>query len=57
MTDVEVDRLIKKLEKYGARVAKSKKKSKEFLIGAGIITPEGNLTSPYKHLCIPPEQA
>jgi hypothetical protein len=57
MTDVEVDRLIKKLEKYGERVAKSKKKSKEFLIGAGIITPEGNLTSHYKHLCIPPEQA
>ena len=57
MTDIEVDRLIQKLEKYGARVAKSKKKSKEFLIGAGIITPEGNLTSPYKHLCIPPEQA
>ena len=57
MTDIEVDRLIQKLEKYGAQVAKSKKKSKEFLIGAGIITPEGNLTSPYKHLCTPPEQA
>ena len=57
MTDKEVDRLILKLEKYGARVAKSKKKSKEFLIGAGIITPDGNLTSPYKHLYIPREEA
>jgi hypothetical protein len=57
MTDIEVDRLIQRLEKYRERVSKSKKKSKEFLIGAGIITPEGNLTSPYKHLCIPPEQA
>jgi len=30
MTDVEVDRLIKKLEKYGVRVAKSKKSPKSF---------------------------
>jgi hypothetical protein len=38
MTDIEVDSLIQKLEKYRVRISKSEQRSKEFLRGAGIIT-------------------
>lgn len=56
MTDIKVDSLIQKLEKYKARVSKSEQKSKEFLIDAGVVTPKGNLKNNFKHLCILQEQ-
>lgn len=57
MTDIKVDSLIQRLEKYRDRLSKSEKKSKTFLVEAGIITPKGNLKNGFKHLCIPQEQA
>jgi len=56
MTDKEVDRLIKEMRAYTKELFKDKEKSKDFLVRAGIITKNGNLTKPYKHLCIPQEQ-
>ncbi|MFI5163391.1 MAG: hypothetical protein ACHQHN_19080 [Sphingobacteriales bacterium] len=56
MTDIKVNSLIQKLEKYKVRVSKSKQKSKEFLVEAGVVTPKGNLKNNFKHLCIPQEQ-
>ncbi len=56
MSDGEVDRLIKEMEVFGKELAKSKEKSLDFLVGAGILTKKGNLTKPYKHLCIPQKQ-
>jgi len=55
MTDIKVDSLIKKLEKYRVRVSKSEQKSKEFLVDAGVINLKGNLTTNFKHLFIPQE--
>ncbi len=57
MSDVKVDSLIQKLEKYRDRISKSEQKSKQFLVDAGIVTPKGNLKGNFKHICIPPEQA
>ncbi|SEK41747.1 hypothetical protein [Parapedobacter koreensis] len=56
MTDKEVDRLIKEMKAYTKELFKDKEKSKDFLVRAGIFTKKGNLTKPYKHLCIPQEQ-
>lgn len=56
MEDKKVDELVAKLEKYKEELAKSAEKSKQFLVDVGIITPNGNLTKNYKHLCIPQEQ-
>lgn len=56
MTDKEVDRKIKEMEAFGRELAKSKEKSLDFLVGAGILTKKGKLTKPYKHLCIPQGQ-
>jgi hypothetical protein len=57
MTDIKVDSLIQKLEKYRDRISKSEQKSKKFLVDAGIVTPKGNLKNNFKHICIPREQA
>ena len=57
MSDIKVDSLIQKLEKYRDRISKSEQLSREFLIKAGIVTPKGNLTKNYKHICIHPAQA
>jgi hypothetical protein len=52
MTDIKVDGLIQKLEKYRDRIAKSEQKSREFLVEAGVVTPKGNLKGNFKHICI-----
>lgn len=52
MNDMQIDELIQKLEKYRVRLSKSKKKSRQFLVEAGILTPKGNLKNNFKHLDI-----
>lgn len=56
MKDSEVDRLVKKMEAQRLELAKSKEKALNFLVGAGILSKNGKLTKPYKHLCIPQER-
>lgn len=56
MKDSEVDRFVKEMEAFGRELAKSKEKSLDFLVRAGIVTKKGKLTKPYKHLCIPQER-
>jgi len=53
MTEKDRERIIKKMERYTDKISKSKTKSKNFLVSAGIITKKGNLAKPYKNLCIP----
>jgi hypothetical protein len=43
MTDIKVDSLFKKLEKYSDRISKSEQLLRGFLIKAAIVTPKGNL--------------
>lgn len=56
MKDSEVDKLVKKMEAQRLELAKSKEKALNFLVGAGILSKNGKLTKPYKHLCIPQER-
>ena len=48
MTDKEPKKIVQDMKKYAKEVTSSQKKSKEFLIKAGICTPKGNLRKPYK---------
>lgn len=43
------------MEAQRLELAKSKEKALNFL-GAGILSKNGKLTKPYKHLCIPQER-
>ena len=52
MNDMQIDKLIQKLDKYRVRLSKNKKKSRQFLIEAGILTAKGNLKNNYKYLDI-----
>ena len=56
MKDSEVDKLVRKMEAQRLELTKSKEKALNFLVGAGILSKDGKLTKPYKHLCIPQEQ-
>lgn len=44
------------LRSYIKKLSKNKKASRAFLVNTGIVTPKGNLTKNYKHLCIQQEQ-
>lgn len=52
MSNTEIKELVKGLKAYKKEVTASKEASREFLIRVGIVTEKGNLTKPYKHLCI-----
>lgn len=52
MTDSERIQFLTILQQYRRKFAKDKAASKRFLVKAGILTRKGNLTSPYKNLCI-----
>lgn len=57
MNDKNIKQLVAKLEKYKSQLIKNESKSKTFLKNAGILTPKGNFTKNYKHLCTQPGQA
>jgi hypothetical protein len=57
MSNKELDGLIKRLEIFSVKVKKDKQLNNKILVGAGIITPKGNLTKHYKSLCISLDQA
>lgn len=48
MTDKERKKILLEMEEYIKKVSSSKKKSREFLVKAGICTKKGNLRKPYK---------
>jgi hypothetical protein len=48
MTDQETKEYVDEMKKYTKKIATSSKKSKDFLVKAGICTPKGNLKKPYK---------
>jgi len=52
MSEKELKQFSETIKKYAKKLSKDKKASKAFLIKTGIITEKGNLTNPYKHLCI-----
>lgn len=56
MSDKKTQEVINKLEKYRETLVDNKSASKELLLKAGIINSKGDLTSNYKHLCIPQKQ-
>jgi hypothetical protein len=53
MTERDRNDFLNWLKKYKEEIRGDKKKARELLIGAGIITEKGNFRKPYKHLCIP----
>jgi hypothetical protein len=57
MIDKKAQELVDKLEQYRKTLVKNEKASRDFLLKAGIIANNGNLTPRYRHLCIPLEQA
>ena len=57
MSEKELKEFSAAIKLYTEKLSKNKKASKEFLVKTGIITTKGNLREPYKHLCIPQEQA
>ncbi|MEY2830436.1 MAG: hypothetical protein RIQ33_2294 [Bacteroidota bacterium] len=57
MTDIERIAFIKELKHYKEAFNKNAAEAKSFLMEVGIITKKGNLTKPYKDLCIQPSQA
>jgi hypothetical protein len=48
---------LKQMEAFRKKMKGNRELSRALLIGAGIITPKGNLRKPYKNLCIPNEGA
>jgi hypothetical protein len=56
MNDTKTLKLVEKLEAYRESLVFNKKDSKNLLQKAGIVNRNGNLTSNYKHLCIPRER-
>jgi len=48
MTDKEREKLLSEMEEYIKKVSSSKKKSRDFLVKAGICTKKGNLRKPYR---------
>lgn len=57
MSKQEKENFKKAVESYKNEVLTSKEASRQFLIELGIFTKTGNVRKPYKHLCIPQEQA
>lgn len=57
MSEKELKEFSAAIKLYTKKLSTNKKASKEFLVKTGIITAKGNLREPYKHLCIPQEQA
>lgn len=47
MTDREINKFVKEAEEITNEITKSKKKSKDALVKAGIYTKKGNLRKPY----------
>lgn len=47
MNDIEIERELKSLRKYAKVLSKSKKKARDFLFNAGIITKSGKLRKIY----------
>lgn len=56
MSDKDRKEFIVILEQYKSRLSKDKEASRKFLVDVGIVTKNGNLREPYKHLCIPQDQ-
>jgi len=52
ISDRERKECIKAMRAYTKELCKSKEACKAFLVGAGILTPKGNLRKPYRNLCI-----
>lgn len=48
MTEKEVEKSVEDMKKFTKKVTSSKRKAREFLVRAGISTPTGRLTKPYK---------
>lgn len=48
MTEKEVRTYIAEMKKFAKKVSSSPKKSRDFMVKAGILTPKGNLKKPYK---------
>lgn len=48
MTDKEPKKIVKDMKAFEKTISSSSKKSREFLVKAGICTPKGNLRKPYK---------
>jgi hypothetical protein len=48
VTVKEIKKSVEKMRKLSKEIASSKKKSREFLIEAGIYTPTGQLAKPYR---------
>jgi hypothetical protein len=57
MSKQERENFKKAVESYKKEVLVSKAASQQFLVELGIFTEKGNVRKPYKHLCIPQEQA
>ena len=57
MTQREREKELKQMEEFKESLKGDREKSIALLVGAGIITPKGNLRKPYKNLCIPREGA
>lgn len=57
MSKQEKENFKKAVESYKKEILASKAASQQFLVELGLFTEKGNVRKPYKHLCIPQEQA
>lgn len=48
MTAKESEKIVKEMKEFTKKVTSSKEKAREFLVNAGICTPNGKLTKAYR---------